>query len=916
MCYVLYDQGKTEILKLFDKSLFHAGCLPFAVLYKKFILFMTIGKRMCLLLELSRIRILTIIFLSIITAPSALANNPVLTLKGLNPSGGDNTAIMDLVQVYSGTTGTSVVNGAVANGSFETTGSLGSAASGYSPTGTSWTFDSKSGIAANGSSLSAANAPDGTHIAFVQRTGAIQQQLALAPGTYPVALRVSQRACCSGTNDQQLSIQLDGVEIGTVQSTNLNGYDTFVSAPFTVTALRVASVSPAVNFVAFDRTAPLRVAFDRPVTSASAATISVFSAQSGGKRQLTTSVSGNTVTLATNPYFRAGEVVSVVVPSTVVGSSSGETLSNPLVYQLTANVVASTGIFGGTLDPAVGTNAANIAVGDLNGDGKLDLVTADYGNNAGSTVSVLLNTSTGTTVSFAARQPFTTGPSPYGITLGDVDNDGRLDIVASNFGSATGTTVSVLRNTTPSGAPAPSFAAKADFTVGAAPSGVALSDVDGDGYLDLLTSNQSSSTVSVLLNTRPAPGIVSFAAKVDFPVGVRPGNIVAADIDGDGRLDLLTANSGASTVSVLRNTGTATGTASFVASADFPVGTGAINLAVNDLDGDGRLDVVTANNGATGKGTTVSVLRNTTATGTSVLTFAASAEFAVGGGPYSVAIGDIDGDGRLDVAAANYGATGVSGTGATVSVLRSTSTSGAISFATKADYSVGGGVNDVKLADIDGDGDLDILTANQDVSTTSVRLNANTGEQGPLPIRLTAFAVVARQTDAELTWATAQETNNAAFVVERSADGVAFTPIETVAGHGTTLLAHTYSFIDAQAASRAGTLYYRLRQVDLDGLATVSPTRPVTFKQTDLPALSLFPNPAQGHVTATIPALAGFGSLELGLFNPLGQLVRNYTLTHADRPQLELDITGLPSGVYSLQLQDGARTTRRQLTVK
>lgn len=759
--------------------------------------------------------------------------------------------------------------------------------------------------------LFAVNILNGNSVAFAQsKNGAIQQQ-AIFTGAYGV----SQRAYCVATGEQKLSALLDGLNIRSVHSANISDYDTFPSAPFAAAVLNLTNVSPAANSVAFDCTTQLGVTFDRPVTSASAATISVFSAQSGGKRQLTTSVSGNTVTLAASRYFRAGEVASVVVPRTVVGSS-GEVLDNPLVYQLTANVVASTGVFGGTLDPAAGTNAANIAAGDLNGDGKLDLVTADYGNNAGSTVSILLNTSTGTTVSFAARQPFPTGAAPYGLALGDVDNDGRLDIVATNFGSATGTTVSVLRNTTTAGATTLSFATKVDFTVGAAPSGVSLSDVDGDGYLDLLTSNQSNSTVSVLLNTSPVTNTVSFASKVDFAVGARPGNIVAADIDGDGRLDLLTANSGASTVSVLRNTGTAAGTASFAAKADFPVGTGSINLAVNDLDGDGKLDVVTANNGATGNGNTVSVLRNTTAGGAAPLTFATPANFTVGSGPYSVAIGDIDGDGKLDLAAANYGATGVTGTGATVSVLRSTSTSGTISFAPKADYGVGGGVNDVKLADIDGDGDLDILTANQDASTTSVRLNANTGEQVPLPVRLTAFTAVARHTDAVLTWTTAQEINNSSFSIERSADGVLFTPIGTVAGHGNTLLANSYTFIDVQAGRLAGTLYYRLRQLDIDGNYTVSPTYTVTFKQAELPALSVFPNPAHGYATAVIPTLAERNPVELTLYTVLGQVARSYTPIYSGSIQSTLDLTGLPSGVYSLHLRKGVKETRQTLIIE
>jgi len=814
-------------------------------------------------------------------ASTAYANNPVLTLAGLNPSGGDNTAFVDLVQVYSGTTGTTVVAGAVANGSLETSDPLANTTYGYSPTGAAWTFGGTAGIAANGSAFAPAAAPNGTRVAFIQTAGSMQQQLVLAPGTYRLSFRVSQRACCSGTNNQKLSIQLDGVEIGTVQPTSTTGYSTFVSAPFTVTALSVSSVWPTANVVAADRTAQVAVTFDRLISSLSAATISVFSAQSGGKLATTPSVSGNTVTLASGAYFRVGEMATVVVPRTVL-SLLGESISNPQVYQFTTNVVPSTGIFAGTLNPASGSNVGNVVVGDMNGDGRLDLVTADYGNNTGSTASVLLNTSTGTAVSFATRQPFTTGAAPYGIALGDVDGDGRLDIVVGNYASGTGTTVSVLRNTTTAGATTLSFAPKADYTVGTAPNGVALSDVDGDGRLDLLVANEQSNTVSVLLNTTLLPGLVSFAPKVDYAVGTAPGNLVAADINGDGRLDILSVNSGAGTVSALRNTGTVAGVPSFAAKTDFTTGTGGVNLAVNDLDGDGRFDVVTANNGTNGNGTTVSILRNTTTVGATTLSFATAAAYTVGTGPSSVAIGDVNGDGKLDVVAANYGASGTSGTGATVSVLRSNSTSGTLSFAPKADYSVDNGVNDVKLGDIDGDGDLDIITANQGASTASVRLNGNTGAAVPLPVTLVAFTAQPLGALAvRLDWATASEVNSARFEVERSRDGLAFATIGTVAAAGTSASSHTYQLIDNKLPAGSTRLYYRLRQVDLDGTAVYSPVQVVGL---DMAGIAITPNPA--HTSARLQG-APAGVL-VQVFNALGQVVMAKTTDDAGAAELTL----------------------------
>ena len=823
----------------------------------------------------------------LLACTTTYANNPVLTLVGLNPSGGDNTAFVDQVQVYSGTTGTTVVAGAVVNGSFETSDALANTNYGYTPTGASWTFNSYAGIAGNGSAFSPATAPDGTRVAFVQMTGSIQQQLVLVPGTYRLSFRVSQRACCSGTNNQKLSIQLDGVEIGTVQSTNTTGYDTFVSAPFTVTALSVSSVWPTANVVAADRTAKVAVTFDRLVSSLSAAAISVFSAQSGGKLATTPSMSGNTVTLASGSFFRVGEVATVVVPRTILSLLGGESVSNPQVYQFTTNVVPSTGVFSGTLNPTAGGNSANTAVGDLNGDGLLDLVTADYGNNAGSTASVLLNTSAGTTVSFATRQAFTTGAAPYGIALGDVDGDGRLDIVVGNYASGNGTTVSVLRNTTTAGATTLSFAPKSDYTVGTAPNGVALSDVDGDGRLDLLVANEKSNTVSVLLNTTLLPGLVSFALKADYAVGTAPGNLVAADINGDGKLDILSVNSGAASVSVLRNTGTLPGVPSFAAKTDFTTGAGGVNLAVNDLDGDGRFDVVTANNGTSGNGTTVSILRNTTTVGATTLSFAAAAAYTVGTGPSSVAIGDINGDGKLDVVAANYGASGTSGTGATVSVLRSTSTSGTLGFAPKVDYSVGNGVNDVKLGDIDGDGDLDIITANQGSSTTSVRLNGNTGAAVPLPVTLVAFtAQPVGALAVRLDWATASEVNSDRFEVERSSDGLAFATIGTVAAAGSSTSSHAYQLTDAKLPAGSTRLYYRLRQVDLDGTAVYSPVQVVGL---DMGGITIAPNPA--HSSARL--LGAPAGVLVQVFDALGQVVVTKKTDEAGSAELTL-----PQGLY------------------
>ena len=137
-------------------------------------------------------------------------------------------------------------------------------------------------------------------------------------------------------------------------------------------------------------------------------------------------------------------------------------------------------------------------------------------------MSVLLNTTApgATTPSFAAQQTFATGSEPYSVTAADVNGDGKPDLIVANSADST---VSVLLNTTAPGATTPSFAAQQTFATGSMPDSVTAADVNGDGKPDLIVANNTDSTVSVLLNTT-APGATtpSFAAQQTFATGSDP----------------------------------------------------------------------------------------------------------------------------------------------------------------------------------------------------------------------------------------------------------------------------------------------------------------------------------------------------------------------------------------------------------
>jgi 6-phosphogluconolactonase (cycloisomerase 2 family) len=396
------------------------------------------------------------------------------------------------------------------------------------------------------------------------------------------------------------------------------------------------------------------------------------------------------------------------------------------------------------VDFATGADPYSVAIGDLDGDGKPDLAVANQGSG---TVSVYRNTSSSGLIaagSFAAKVDFTTGTNPHSVAIGDFDGDGKPDLVVTNYSS---NTVSILRNTGSSGSiAAGSFATKVDFATGSQPYSVAIGDLDGDGKPDLAVSNLNSSNVSVLRNNSSSGSIAagSFAAKVDFATGDSPRSVAIGDLDGDGKPDLAVANLSSITVSVLRNTGSSGSIAagSFAAKVDFTTGTGPTSVAIGDLDGDGKPDLAVANYNSN----SVSVYRNTSSSGSIAAgSFAAKVDFTTGSSrPSSVAIGDLDGDGKPDLVVANDNSS-------TVSVYRNTSSSGSIaagSFAAKVDFATGTNPTSVAIGDLDGDGKPDLAVANYGSGNVSVLRN---NPVFPSPPTITSFTPTSANVAATVT---------------------------------------------------------------------------------------------------------------------------------------------------------------------
>ena len=359
----------------------------------------------------------------------------------------------------------------------------------------------------------------------------------------------------------------------------------------------------------------------------------------------------------------------------------------------------TTNSFAAKADFVSGYDPETIAIGDFDGDGKADMVTANRNSN---TISVFRNTGGSGSVSFAAKVDYATGVTPVNVVIGDLDGDGKLDLAVANNAS---NSISIFRNTSTTGTV--SFAAKVDYAGRSGTTSIAIGDLDGDGKPDLAVANKTFPDLIVFKNGSVA-GAISFTAGPDLFIGSYT-TIAITDVDGDGKPDLIGTNSG-STFSVNRNT-SASGTISFAAVINFTTGNSNSIFSVGDIDGDGKQDVavVTLNSG-------VSVLKNTSSSG--AISFATKVDIATGNNARGIAIGDVDGDAKPDLAIANYIAP-------TVSVLRNTSTGGAVSFAGKVDYSTGQYPYSVAVADLDGDGKPDISVANHNYTSSTISIIKN-----------------------------------------------------------------------------------------------------------------------------------------------------------------------------------------------
>lgn len=511
----------------------------------------------------------------------------------------------------------------------------------------------------------------------------------------------------SGTAEPNstVTIYIDNVQAGTTLADGAGNWSRVVSFPVADGFRTVkATATDAAGNISPESSNNFRIATIPPTIGAFAnQTISVSGnavyspavASTGAQYAIATTSSKFTGKLVVDPLngdvrvTNAGPAGVYDVAVKVVNPFGSQTANFTLTVQTTAGCTTfdSTAFAPRTIH-AAGPNAIGLAIGDFNGDGRQDIVTANQDSN---TLRVLIRNAANT--DFEAPVTLNADLQPTNLAVADFNGDGKQDIASANF---LGQSVSVfLRNLQNTGFEAPMNVPMNSFPApGRQPYDIAAGDLNGDSLPDLVTANYNGSGISV--GYRNAAN-TDFEAFVEYGTESLARSVRIADFNGDGRNDIVVlAQLGTASVFLRNSTNTDFEPRVVIANGNSPT-----DLTVGDFNGDGRPDVAFVSNS---DALLSVVLRNSSNNG-----FDPVVTYPSGGLSRSVATGDFNHDGREDIVVSAEGSVNV--------FLRSAANDGFLPF---VGFNAGGLPWASEIGDFNGDNRQDIAAVNFPDTTVSV----------------------------------------------------------------------------------------------------------------------------------------------------------------------------------------------------
>ncbi len=517
-----------------------------------------------------------------------------------------------------------------------------------------------------------------------------------------------------------------------------------------------------------------------------------------------------------------------------------------------------------------GNGPMGVATGDLDGDGKLDVVSA---NAQSASISVLRGLGGG---HFAAPVSYSTGILPVAVQLHDLDGDGLLDVVVTE--NAAGMSVRL-------GQPGGTFGPRTAYTTGLGPWAFAVADLNSDGALDIAVQCGGIAQISMFLGD----GHGEFTPAPPLTPGFQSHGIAAGDVDGDGHTDLMVAGARFE-LALLSGDGLGHFTATQMWSGTEYSGW----VALADFNEDGLLDVAT--NGRFDGGVGVRL-------GTGGGSMSGMALYPTHGGPYSLAVADVDGDGHLDLATSSDAT-------AKVSVLLG---SGRGSFYPAQSFAAAPFPAQVVVADLNADGAGDLVTADNNMNTVSVFMNTR---NLPVPTLIELLRATPTAQGVRVEWRYADATALRSCVLERaeSEEG------EWVAVDRAPITEAGLQVVVDDEAREGRLNWYRLSGTLRSGVAfTYGPVAADALGAVRVLELATpWPNPSRGAATLSY-GLPQRAKVRLSLVDLQGREVAVLAdgVREAGRHVALLDAADLRPGVYFARLRcGGASLVRRFVLVR